>query len=206
MPAAGEGEGGEGGGSSSSLSATIVPPHTRTIVELGMGDGRLIEALARGDPQTVYVGIELDLEQCAQAKSRTSGLQNVFVVQGSFADIVPRFPDGSIDGFIAVLPDPSFIDEKKEEQWRPFYQTMYAKLKKPGAFRLVTELTDELLQPVGKDEFDLWTVWLIETFRSMGFKAVEANEGSPEEYSSGCLDQFRGDPQRIRLLTLDLVK
>lgn len=127
------------------MSATIVPPHTRTIVELGMGDGRLIEALARGDPQTVYVGIELDLEQCAQAKSRTSGLQNVFVVQGSFADIVPRFPDGSIDGFIAVLPDPSFVDEKKEEQWRPFYQTVYAKLKKPGAFRLVTELTDELL-------------------------------------------------------------
>ena len=44
-------------------------------------------------------------------------LQNVFVVQGSFEDIVARFPDNSIDGFIAVLPDPAFIDEKREEQW-----------------------------------------------------------------------------------------
>jgi tRNA G46 methylase TrmB len=184
---------------------TLVPPHARTIVELGMGDGRLIESLARADPQTVYIGIELDGKQCEQARSRAK-LQNVFVVQGSFEDIVARFPDGSIDGFIAVLPDPAFIDEKREEQWRPFYRTLHKKLKAPGAFRLVTELTDELLQPVSKDAFDLWTVWLAETFRSLGFKVADIYEGAPPEYSSRCLDQFRGDPERIRMATLDLAK
>jgi len=184
---------------------SIVPPHTRTIVELGMGDGRVLGALAEKDPETVYIGIELDEAQCAQARSRLN-LQNAFVIQGSFGDIVPRFPDDSIDGFIAILPDQSFIDEKKEGQWHPFYEAVHAKLKRPGAFRLVTEMTDELLQPVGDDAFDLWTVWLVETFRSMGFRVTELKEGSPAEYSSRCLDQFRGDPERIRIITVDFVK
>lgn len=183
----------------------IVPPHTRTIVELGMGDGNVLLALAEKDPETIYIGIELDEAQCAQARSRIH-LQNVFVMHGSFADIVPRFPDESIDGFIAILPDPSFIDEKKESQWRPFYEALHAKLKRPGAFRLVTEMTDELLQPVGNDAFDLWTVWLVETFRSLGFKVAELKEDSPAEYSSRCLDQFRGDHERIRMITIDFVK
>jgi len=184
---------------------SLVPPHTRTIVELGMGDGNVLWALAEKDPETIYIGIELDEAQCAHARSRIH-LQNVFVMHGSFADIVPRFPDESIDGFITILPDPSFIDEKKESQWRPFYEVLLAKLKRPGAFRLVTEMTDELLQPVGNDTFDLWTVWLVETFRSMGFKVAELKEGSPAEYSSRCLDQFRGDPERIRIITIDFVK
>ncbi|WP_415282497.1 hypothetical protein [Candidatus Nitrososphaera sp. FF02] len=183
----------------------IVPPHTRTIVELGSGDGRVLHALAQKDPQTVYIGIEVDAGQCRQAKA-LDYLQNLFITQGSFEDLVAKMPNGSIDGFIAVLPDPSYIDEKKEEQWRPFYKIVYAKLKSPGAFRLVTEITDELLQPVGRDEFDRWTVWLLETFRSLGFQVAEVTEGSPEEYSSRCLDQFRGDPERIKMLTVDFVK
>lgn len=184
---------------------SIVPPHTRTIVELGMGDGRVLAALAQNDPETVYIGIEIDREQCEKARAQIN-LQNVFVMQGSFADIVPRFPDNSVNGFIAILPDQSFIDQKKEEQWRPFYRAVHAKLKSPGAFRIVTEITDELLQPVGQDAFDLWTVWLAETFRSLGFRVAGMREGSPAEYSSRCLDQFRGDPERIRMVTVDLVK
>lgn len=184
---------------------SIVPRHTRTIVELGMGDGRVLRSLAEKDPDTVYIGIELDKEQCEDARSRLN-LQNSFVIHGSFADVVPRFPDESIDGFIIILPDPSFIDQNKEGQWRPFYEAVYAKLKRPGAFRLVTEITDELLQPVEKDAFDLWSVWLAETFRSIGFKVADMKEGAPEEYSSRCLDEFRGDPERIRIVTIDLVK
>ncbi|HVX03234.1 MAG TPA: methyltransferase domain-containing protein [Nitrososphaera sp.] len=190
----------------SSSSPAIVPPHTRTIVELGSGDCRLLEALAEKDPQTVYIGIELDAEQCKQAKSRVSRLQNAFVMQGSFEEIIPRLPDCSVDGFIAVLPDPAFIDEKKEEKWKPLYLAVYAKLKKPGAFRLVAEVTDELLQPVSNEAFDRWSIWLVSAFRSAGFKVAAMTEGSPAEYSSRCLDQFRGDPERIRMATLDLVK
>jgi tRNA G46 methylase TrmB len=185
---------------------SLAPPHTRTIVELGCGDGRLLQALAERDPQTVYIGIELDGDQYTQAKSRINYLQNVFFLQASFEEIVPRLPDSSIDGFIAVLPDPQFIDEKKEERWRPFYKAVYAKLKKPGAFRLVTEVTDELFEPVSNEAFDRWSIWLVSAFRSVGFKVAGMTEGSPAEYSSRCLDQFRGDTERIRMATLDFVK
>lgn len=184
---------------------SIVPQHTRTIVELGMGDGRVLEALATSDPETVYIGVEIDRELCSQARERIR-LQNVFVMEGSFADIVPRFPDETIDGFIAILPDPAFIDEKNEESWMPFYMQVHAKLKRPGAFRLVTEMTDELLQPVGNDAFDRWSTWLVAAFKSMGFVAAGMKEGAPEGYSSRCLDQFKGDSERIRMLTLDFVK
>jgi hypothetical protein len=184
---------------------SLVPPHTRTVVELGSGDCRLLEALAEKDPETVYIGIELDGEQCRQAKSRIH-LQNVFVMQGSFEEIVPCLPDDSVEGFIAVLPDPAFVDEKNEEGWKPLYRAVYAKLKRPGAFRLVAEITDELLQPVSNEAFDRWSIWLVSAFRSIGFKVAGMIEGSPVEYSSRCLDQFRGDPERIRMATLDFVK
>lgn len=185
---------------------SLVPPHIRTILELGAGDGRLLEGLAVKDPLTVYIGVELDGEQCRQAKSRIVNLQNVFLICGSFEEIIPRLPDNSIDGFISVLPDPAFIDEKREQIWKPLYQILYRKLKKPGAFRLVTEITDELLGPVSNEAFDRWSIWLAATFRSIGFKVAGMREGSPEEYSTRCLDQFRGDPERIRITTVDFAK
>jgi hypothetical protein len=40
----------------------------------------------------------------------------------------------------------------------------------------------------------------------MGFKRVTSREGAPPEYSSRCIDQFRADPKRIRMVTLDLKK
>jgi tRNA (guanine-N7-)-methyltransferase len=85
----------------------------RIVVELGMGEGSLLEALAKRDSSSLYVGIELDCKRCKEAQSRIA-LSNVVILSGSFEDIVPTFPDGSVDRFIAVLPDPKFIDEKNE--------------------------------------------------------------------------------------------
>lgn len=180
--------------------------YSQVIVELGMGDGRLLEALATHNNNSLYIGIELDSTQCRHAKSRISGLSNVVIMNGSFEDVVPTFLDGSIYQFIMVLPDPAFIDEKREEQWKPFYKTVYSKLKRGGTLRLITELTDEILQPVGDEQFLRWAYWLESSFLSLGFALANRNEGAPREYLSSCLEQFRGDPQRIRMITLDLHK
>jgi tRNA G46 methylase TrmB len=182
-----------------------LPLHPRLVVELGMGDGILLETLAKRDCNSVYVGIELDNEQCVQALSRIN-LSNVIIMNRPFEDLVPTFQDESIDQFIAVLPDPAFIDEKKEEQWKPFYKSLYCKLKKKGRFRLVTELTDELLQPVGDDRYSAWADWLKSCFTSLGFTLVNQQEGAPRQYVSRCIKQFRADPERIRMITLDLHK
>lgn len=174
-------------------------------VELGMGDGRVLEGFAQLDPKSLFVGIELDSKQCDQARSRIT-LPNVTILNGSFEEIVPKFPDHSVDLFIAVLPDPAYIDEKKERSWKPFYRTVYSKLKRGGAFRLVTEITDELLQPVSDAQYEEWSGRIKSIFQSIGFSITGGQEGASIEYSSRCLDQFRGDPERIRIMTLELAK
>ena len=177
----------------------------RVVVELGMGDGRLLESLAKRDGSSLYVGIEQDSEQCRQAQSRIA-LENVIILAGSFEDIVPTFPDGSVDRFIAVLPDPGYIDEKKQDLWEPFYRAVHTKLKMGGTLELVTEITDELLQPVGDETYAKWAGWLKSSFLSIGFSLKGQCEGAPTGYSSRCLDQFNGDPERIRMSTLELAK
>ena len=179
--------------------------YPRLVVELGIGDGTLLETLAKRDRNSIYIGIELDNEQCVHARSKIA-LSNVIIVNSSFEDLVPTFQDESIDQFIAVLPDPAFIDQKKEEQWKPFYKSLYYKLKKQGRFRLVTELTDELLQPVSDDRYSAWADWLKSCFISLGFTLAGQQEGAPRQYLSRCIKQFRADPERIRMITLDLLK
>jgi len=180
-------------------------PWPRLIVELGMGDGRILESLATRDTNSLYVGIEIDKAVCKEVQSRIA-LANVSIMSGSFEDIVPAFPDGSVDRFIAVLPDPRYIDEEKEDCWKPFYKTVHAKLKKNGTLELVTEITDQLLQPVSDKEYEEWASRLKSIMFSIGFKLKSQREGAPAQYSSRCLDQFSGDPERIRMATLELAK
>jgi hypothetical protein len=105
-----------------------------------------------------------------------------------------------------VLPDPIFIDEKREEQWKLFYKSVHYKLKKEGRLQLVTELTDELFQPVSDDRYSAWADWLRSCFLSLGFTLAGQQEGAPRQYVSRCIKQFSGDPERIRMITLELLK
>ena len=79
-------------------------------------------------------------------------------------------------------------------------------MKNYGLLELVTEITDDLLQEVSDQVYKRWVEWLTYTFQSMGFKRVTSREGAPPEYSSRCIDKFRADPKRIRMVTLDLKK
>jgi tRNA G46 methylase TrmB len=179
--------------------------YPRVIVELGMGDGRLIESLAKKDKHSLYVGIEIDSAQFRQAESRISA-DNVLLLEGSFEALIPTLPDGCVDLFLVVLPDPSFIDPGKQESWKKFYKSLLDKLKRGGTFQLVTELTDELLQPVSDDDYERWTEWLEQVFVSQGFVRMGSIHGAPSDYSSRCLDQFRGDPGRIKMVTMTFTK
>ena len=91
--------------------------YSKIIVELGMGDGRLLEVLATDNNNSLCIGIEIDSTQCLLAKSRVSRLPNVVIMNSSFVDVVSTFMDESISQFIMVLPDPAYIDEKREDQW-----------------------------------------------------------------------------------------
>jgi len=175
------------------------------ILELGMGDGRLLQKFAKNSHKAfTYIGIEKDPEKYKIASSTNN--VNLNLLHGSFEDILPDFPDASLDLVLSVLPDPSFIDIDKQEKWIPLYKLLYTKLKLFGHFRLITELTDDLLMPVSDIAFSEWLSWLVQTFTSIGYFNVSVKEGVPDGYSSGCIDLFSNDPLRIRMATLDFIK
>ena len=179
----------------------------KVIVEMGMGDGRLLKTISENDHDNnyFYIGIEVDKSQYEQAISQNK-LVNVRLLNGSFEDILPAFSDNSLYRVIFVLPDPKYIDQLKEHKWKYLYKIVYEKLKNYGTLELVTEITDDLLQEVSDQVYNKWIEWLKYTFQSMGFKRITSREGAPPEYSSRCIDQFRADPKRIRMVTLDLKK
>jgi tRNA G46 methylase TrmB len=182
---------------------------SKVIVELGTGDGRILEKLAKSDNNhthsSTFIGIELDRTQYEDSKRRIS-LNNVKLLNGSFEDIIPIFPNDYLDLVIAVLPDPDFIDKAKQYKWELFYKAVYSKLKNNSSFQLVTEITDDLFQPVSDEVYTRWVEWLSTTFQSIGFLLVTKHDGAPLDYSSRCIDQFRGDPERIRMVTLHFEK
>ena len=180
---------------------------SKVIVELGMGDGSLLKTMSENDHDnnSFFIGIELDKCQYEKAMSQIK-LVNVKLLNGSFEDILPTFPDNSVYRVISILPDPKYIDQLKQHKWKFIYEIIYKKLKNSGTLELVTEITDDLLQEVSDQVYNRWVEWLAYTFQSMGFQIVTVREGAPEEYSSQCLDQFRADPKRIRMVTLDLKK
>jgi len=188
---------------------------SKVIVELGMGDGRLLKKLVdrRSDiklnPNTLtptYIGIEIDKTQFEVAEGHLKLNENVILLNASFEQVLPMLHDGSIDQILGVLPDPAFIDKPNQNRWHSFYEIVYSKLKTGGLLRLVTELTNDLLEPVPDQVYDNWVNWLSGVFRSIGFTILDCRDKTPPEYSTRCLTQFMGDPERIRIVTLDLLK
>jgi tRNA G46 methylase TrmB len=188
---------------------------SKLIVEFGMGDGRLLKKfvekgsdirLKTNNTTPIYVGIELDRKQFEVAEGHLKLNENVILLNASFEEVLPMFPDGSIDQILDVLPDPAFIDKPNQKRWHSFYEIVYSKLRTGGLLRLVTEITNDLLEPVEDGAYSNWVNWLSGVFRSIGFTVKDCRDRAPEEYSTRCLTQFMGDPERIRIVTLDLLK
>lgn len=188
----------------------------RIILELGCGDGlllrKLLEVERTGDTvqnnsiESFYIGIECDSLKYNKARSVVERFSNVKLLNGSFEVIIHEFSDCSIDKIISVLPDPEFIDIQNQCRWRNFYSVLYRKLVANGSLRIVTELIDDLLQPVTADAYDTWIQEIIKIFRELGFSLIQVLDGYPLEYESECLRRFKQDPQRIRLATFDFTK
>ena len=86
------------------------------------------------------------------------------------------------------------------------YQKIYKKLKEKGNLTLVTEVTNDLLEPVSNYEFMSWKTWLTSVFVTLGFTLVEVFNESPLHYRSRFLEQFKADQLRIKIITLILEK
>jgi tRNA G46 methylase TrmB len=159
----------------------------------------------RKSTQTCYVGIEIDPKQIQLARDKLRE-ENVYLVNESFEKVISCFPDNYVDEFIFVLPPPEYIDKSMESQWSSFYRNIIKKLKDNGSLIMVTEIINNLLEPVTDYEFKIWKSWLMSKFTSLGFIIKEAYDDSPRYFSSRYLQQFRGDTSRIKMVTLILLK
>jgi len=185
---------------------SIISKYEKVIVELGSGDGRLLKKLLEDETSRniLAIGIELDTSQYEKSCDLIEK-NNMHFINNSYEVLLPDFPDESIDNIISVLPSPRYIDSDFQELWIPFYQIVLKKLKETGSLILVTELTDDLFQPVSASDFVAWKYWLESIFFSIGFK-IRTIDGVPPNFSSKFLDQFKGDPERIRIVTLIMRK
>ena len=123
-----------------------------------------------------------------------------------FESVLPLFEDNSLYKVISVLPDPKYIDIKYKSNWEVLYKIIYKKLVKQGKFILITEITDELFQPVSNNEFYKEVENLKQIFQSIGFLVVNAFEGYQENYMTSFLQEFSGDPKRIRIINFEFTK
>ncbi len=182
--------------------------HGKIIVEIGSGDGRLLNNLAslyHTDDNVLLIGIEVDEPQyrnsCAQIKTG-----NVQFINDEFENVLANFSDETLDTVISVLPHPDYIDRTHQQKWAPVYKVILDKMKPCGHFILVTELIDELLEPVSTSDYKVWKRWVVEKFGLIGFDVAKVMDGAPLYFSSHYLDKFKNDPQRIKIITLILTK
>jgi hypothetical protein len=179
----------------------------KVVVELGMGDGRHLCALSKDERNSNihFIGIENNRTLYIEAAARII-TNNVVLINDSFEIRIRDFENETIDKVIMLLPDPEYIDRLYYDDWVTVYTNIFLKLKKLGTLEIVTEIIDELLQPVSETAFHTWAKWLLDTFIKLGFEVEEILNEAPCNYSSTCLDRFRQDPERIRIITLRLFK
>ena len=184
-----------------------LPKNKKIIVELGMGDGKLLNLLSNSKHNfdCYFIGIEKKEENFNIAKKNIKS-PNVMLLNYSFETILPLFNDESIHKVILVLPDPKYIDKTYRYEWELFYKTIYKKLQINGIFILITEITNELLEPVTDNYFYKEVNNLKQIFKSIGFILLKDFEGIQENYVSSYLQLFSGDPLRIRIINFEFIK
>jgi tRNA G46 methylase TrmB len=182
-----------------------IPKNKKLVLELGIGDGNLIKSLSEKNHDYYFIGIEIQEDYFIKAQYNIKS-QNVMLLNCSFEDVLPLFEDESIYKIISVLPDPKYIDKNYRNEWEIFYKIVYKKLLKKGLFILITEITDELFQPVSNNYFYKEVDNLKQIFQSIGFNLLKDFEGYQENYMTSFLQTFNGDPKRIKIINFEFTK
>lgn len=178
------------------------------IVELGSGDGRMLfdHSCNIKYADYYYVGIEIDPILHDQSLSLTLDQinDNISFLNDDFEAVICDLPNRSINTFLCILPHPNYIGKEKEHAWKNLYINLRDKLKENGKLVLVTEYTNELLSPVVLDDFREWRKWLITKFTMIGFHLIKLQNTVPLLYTSTYVRKFKHDPERIRIILLEL--
>ena len=108
--------------------------YKKIIIEIGSGDGRLLNNLAEfyDKKKTYLIGIETDKKQyfCSCENIKKSAKNNIEFINEPFENVFLKLDDNSIHTVISVLPHPSYIDKIHQAKWSSIYKTVLKKIKK----------------------------------------------------------------------------
>ena len=123
---------------------TVFGRRAPRVLEIGIGDGETLLALAAAQPGTDFLGVEVHrpgIGHCLLG-IESSGLTNVRLVAHDAVEVLAQqLPDGSLDEVLLYFPDP--WPKKRHHKRRivqpGFVELIARKLKPGGTFRLATD-------------------------------------------------------------------
>lgn len=141
--------------------------YTKIAVEIGVGKGDYLKAMAEKYPDVFFFGIELNASVLAVAAQKLEEvkLPNVYICNADALLMLPKFLEKSVDYVILNHSDP--WPKKRHEKRRlthPKFLKEYIRILKKDALLLLKTDNDELAQ------------YSLEMFRNEPFKTVEFND------------------------------
>ena len=114
------------------------------VLEIGIGDGEALLALAAARPDADFLGIEVHTPGIGHCLLgiESRGLANIRLVSHDAVEVLERqLPDASLDEVLLYFPDP--WPKKRHHKRRivqpAFVELLAGKLKRGGTFRLATD-------------------------------------------------------------------
>ena len=105
-----------------------VPDDARRVLDLGIGDGRLLALLKRDRPQIVGVGVDFSEVMLGAARKRFAGDERVTLVQHDLAEPLPTL--GIFDAVVSSFA----IHHLEHERKRSLYNEIADLLEPGGVF------------------------------------------------------------------------
>lgn len=105
-----------------------VPDDARRVLDLGIGDGRLLALLKRARPQIVGVGVDFSEVMLGAARERFAGDERVTLVQHDLGEPLPKL------GFFDAVVSSFAIHHLEHERKRSLYNEIADVLEAGGVF------------------------------------------------------------------------
>jgi tRNA (guanine-N7-)-methyltransferase len=113
-------------------------PFTRLVVEVGCHKGLTLTEMAKDQPDTAFVGVDITFKRVVTTaqRARELGLKNVFCVLANAASLDQIFAPCEVDGVVLFFPDP-WVKKQSQAKNRLVNPAFAARLKtvlKGGGF------------------------------------------------------------------------
>src|SRR6476646_130838 len=108
--------------------------YKKIIIEIGSGDGRLLNNLAEfyDKKKTYLIGIETDKEQyfCSCEKIKKSTTNNIEFINEPFENVFLKLDENTNNKIISIITHTLKINKIKQNKKKSIYKTVLKKIKK----------------------------------------------------------------------------